>query len=82
MISMDPAFELSKYMSALKQRLSREVRQTFPDQVQKYLWGGGLWTPSFFIATTGGAPLEKIRQYVQDQGIEKPKRPYHKKAKK
>lgn len=70
LIGMDPSHELSKYISAMKQRISREVRENFPEQIERYLWGGGLWTPSFFITTTGGAPLEKIREYVAGQGNE------------
>lgn len=68
LISMDPAYELSKYVSALKQRLSREIRQTFPEETNKYLWGGGFWTTSYFIASTGGAPLDKVKEYVASQG--------------
>ena len=36
------------------------------------------WSDSYFITTTGGADIETIEKYIQDQGIEKPKRKYTK----
>ncbi|MEF2906084.1 MAG: transposase [Lachnospiraceae bacterium] len=36
------------------------------------------WSDSYFITTTGGADIETIGKYIQDQGIEKPKRKYTK----
>ncbi|RPF64436.1 transposase, partial [Helicobacter pylori] len=31
------------------------------------LWGKHLWSPSYFAGSCGGAPLEMIKQYIQDQ---------------
>ncbi|MDW9481965.1 IS200/IS605 family transposase, partial [Sinorhizobium meliloti] len=31
------------------------------------LWGGHLWSPSYFAASCGGAPLEIIKAYIEDQ---------------
>jgi DNA topoisomerase III len=31
------------------------------------LWGEHFWSPSYFAASSGGAPLELIQQYVQNQ---------------
>jgi putative transposase len=28
---------------------------------------GVLWSPSYFAASAGGAPLEKVKQYVEAQ---------------
>jgi putative transposase len=35
--------------------------------IRKKLWGGALWPPSYFAASCGGAPIEIIRQYIEQQ---------------
>jgi putative transposase len=58
-----PKLSVSKIVNALKGVSSRRYRQ-----------GGhlmpspkSLWTPSYFAASVGGAPIAVLRQYVQDQ---------------
>ncbi len=47
--------------------------------VKQYLFGDtSLWSPSYFIATTGGVTLEKIKEYVESQRTEYHKRKYEK----
>ena len=79
LISMDPKYELARYVGVLKKTLSRNVRQKYGDYLAQYLWGGSFWSDSYYIATTGGANLETIQQYIQSQG--KPKRKYVRKQK-
>jgi len=31
------------------------------------LWGNALWSPSYFAGSCGGAPIEIIRQYIEQQ---------------
>ena len=31
------------------------------------LWGDTLWSPSYFAGSCGGAPIEIIRQYIEQQ---------------
>ena len=42
------------------------LRQEFPE-LEKYYWKGGLWSPSYFIASCGGAPLDVVKQYIKNQ---------------
>ena len=35
--------------------------------IRKKLWGGALWSPSYFAGSCGGAPIEVIRQYIEQQ---------------
>jgi putative transposase len=46
---------------------SRRGRQQYPTQVQKFLWGKHFWSPSYFAASCGGAPLTTIKQYNEHQ---------------
>ena len=45
----------------LKGVSSRFLRQEFP-QLEKYYWKGGLWSPSYFVASCGGAPLDIVKK--------------------
>ena len=49
-------------------------RRDCAEELLKSLWGDALWTPSFFASSCGGAPLEILKLYVQDQQT-KPSRP-------
>ena len=37
--------------------------------IQNALWGGSLWSPSYFAGACGGAPLAVIRQYIEQQDL-------------
>jgi REP element-mobilizing transposase RayT len=43
------------------------LRKEFPELAAR---GAHLWTPSHFAASTGSAPIERLRKYVEAQ--EKP----------
>ena len=77
LVSMPPDIMPSRLIGTLKTQLSKEVRSAFKEDVQKYLWGdASFWSDSYFIATTGTASLEKIREYVDSQRTEEHKRKY------
>lgn len=79
LFELPPQAVPSKVVCSLKTQISKEVRAKFAGDVLPYLWGGKFWSESYFITTTGGASIETLERYVQSQGVEKPKRPYHKK---
>ena len=67
LISYPPKVQLTKLVNSLKGVSSRHIRnQKFPS-VQKRLWGNALWSPSYFAASCGGAPIEIIKQYIEQQ---------------
>jgi len=57
---------LSKLVNSLKGVSSRRLRVLHPDIALRY-YRGVLWTPSYFAASCGGAPLSIIRQYIETQ---------------
>mgnify|MGYP000009619389 FL=1 len=69
----------SVVVCSLKTQLSKEIRANFWDEIKDKLWNNIFWSDSYFITTTGGADIETLEKYIQDQGIEKPKRKYTKK---
>ncbi|MGW3820691.1 transposase, partial [Streptomyces sp. NPDC005046] len=46
---------------------ARRLRQEFPGHIRKYLWGEHFWSPSYFAASCGGAPLTIIKEYIENQ---------------
>jgi putative transposase len=66
LVEYPPKLSISVLVNALKGTSSRLLRTTRPDIARKY-WRGGLWSPSYFAASTGGATLETVKQYVEQQ---------------
>ena len=44
-----------------------QYKKEFP-RIKAKLWEDRFWSQSFCLITTGGAPLEVIKQYIIDQG--------------
>lgn len=64
LVSIDPQFGIHRLMKLVKGRSSRLLRQEFPVLKRKL---PTLWTNSYFVSTTGGAPLSIIKQYIEQQ---------------
>ena len=62
-----PKSELSKFINAYKSASSRLLKQEFP-QIRQKLWKEYFWSRSFCLLTTGGAPIEVVRRYIENQG--------------
>ncbi|MGX1364915.1 putative transposase [Streptomyces canus] len=56
-----------KVAISLKGVSARRLRQEFPGHIRKYLWGEHFWSPSYFAASCGGAPLAVIKEYIETQ---------------
>lgn len=66
LVEYPPKVALSTLVNSLKGVSSRRLRQQHPDIAPRY-YQGVLWSPSYFAASCGGAPLSIIRQYIEDQ---------------
>lgn len=64
LIEVDPQFGIHKAVKQIKGTTSRILRQEFPKLRSKL---PTLWTNSYFISTVGDAPLEIIKQYIENQ---------------
>jgi putative transposase len=40
------------------------LRKDFPELAAR---GAHIWTPSYFAASAGGTPIERLREYVEAQ---------------
>lgn len=66
LINYPPKIPISKLVNSLKGVSSRLLRKTLPEMASKY-WKGVLWSPSYFAASCGGAPISIIKQYIENQ---------------
>lgn len=62
-----PKTELTKFINAYKSASSRLIKRDFP-RVKQFLWKEMFWSKSFCLLTTGGAPIDLIKKYIQNQG--------------
>ena len=67
MFKAHPKTELTKFINAYKSASSRIIKKEFP-HIRKYLWQEMFWSKSFCLLTTGGAPIEVIKKYIEEQG--------------
>ncbi len=67
LVNYPPKVSVSSLVNSLKGVSSRMIRRkNYPSILQK-LWAGALWSPSYFAASCGGAPLAIIKQYIEQQ---------------
>ena len=61
-----PNSELSKFINSYKSASSRLIKKEYP-KIKDKLWKGAFWSKSFCLLTTGGAPIEVIKKYIEKQ---------------
>lgn len=62
-----PKSEISKFINAYKSASSRLLKKEYPSIRQK-LWKEKFWSQSFCLLTTGGAPIDVVKKYIESQG--------------
>jgi putative transposase len=69
LIDLHPDNNISDLVASLKSASSRILRQKYKEEIDKFYWGekAKLWHDSKCIVSCGGAPLEIVKQYVQNQ---------------
>lgn len=71
LIEVAQQFGVHKAVKSLKGYTSKILRQEFPYLRTKM---PTLWTNSYFVSTVGGAPMEVIKQYIENQKHRKDKK--------
>lgn len=67
LVHYPPKVAVSKLVNSLKGVSARRIRQEFTGRINRALMHGHLWSPSYFSASCGGAPLAIVRQYIEQQ---------------
>jgi putative transposase len=63
-VSLPPSVAVANAVKILKGTTARLLFQTFPAIRQK-LWGGALWSPSYYVGTAGSVRAETIQRYIE-----------------
>ena len=58
---------LTKLVGKLKGKSAYFIRKEHWAQVKNKLWGKHFWSPSYCAVSGGGAPLEIIKAYIEQQ---------------
>jgi putative transposase len=67
LVRVKPTHTLSRLVQLFKGRSAYILFREYPEIREHRLWGGHWWSPSYYAATVGGAPLETIKRYVESQ---------------
>ena len=81
LVNVPPKLAIANLVGKLKGKSSYFLRKEYAKELRKKLWGTHLWSPSYCVVSCGGAPLDIVRAYVENQrkppsqkGIEQAKR--------
>lgn len=68
LVGYPPKVSLSVLVNSLKGVSARRLRAAHLPEVEGALWGEHFWSPSYGAFSAGGAPLAKVRKYIEEQG--------------
>ena len=74
LLGLSPQDSIPVVMKTLKGVSARLLNQKHRDKLSKVLWGGHIWSPSYYIATTSDNVMDNIKRYIQNHGEEDAKR--------
>jgi len=63
-VSISPATSLATAVKKLKGITARKLFLEF-QELKKQLWGGALWSPSYYVGTAGNVSAKTIQKYIE-----------------
>lgn len=67
LVDMPPKVAPAVLVNSLKGVSSRLLRAQNLPEIRRKFRGDHFWSPSYFVASTGGVSLDKVRSYIQNQ---------------
>jgi putative transposase len=67
LIDINPKAQISAFANNLKTVSSRRIRQEFPERCVQFYRKPVFWKIGYFVSSTGGANLETVKRYIQNQ---------------
>jgi putative transposase len=67
MVSAHPKIALSNLIGKLKGKSSFVLRKNHWEHIKPKLWGNHFWSPSYCVLSVGGASLDVIKAYSENQ---------------
>lgn len=66
LVNYQPKHSVSTLVNSLKGVSSRVLKSRLPELAKQY-YNGKLWSPSYFAGSCGGASLDVIKKYIEEQ---------------
>jgi len=70
LVSVPPHLSVSKLVQSMKGRSSRKLMLDYRS-LKKQFWGRHLWARGYFACTTGNVTDEIIKEYIENQEVER-----------
>lgn len=67
LVNYPPKVSVSKLVNSLKGVSSRKLKLYHPELIKPAYMKNALWSPSYFAGSCGGAPIEVLKQYIEQQ---------------
>lgn len=67
LVDFHPRQSISAVAGSLKASTSRMVKKEFSVEFAKYYNKQSFWSGSYYVASAGGAPIEKLKEYIKSQ---------------
>lgn len=67
LISCSPQHSIPNLMKAIKGVSARLLMKKYGDTLRQKLWGGHLWSPSYFICTVSNRIEDQVKRYIETQ---------------
>lgn len=67
LVNYPPKVSISKLVNSLKGVSSRQLKLYHPELIKPAYMKNALWSPSYFAGSVGGAPIEILKQYIEQQ---------------
>jgi len=74
LVSCPPKLAVSNLVQKLKGKSAYFLRKELGEQIKRKLWGNHFWSPSYCVVSCGGAPLEIVQKYIEEQRRSPPKK--------
>lgn len=67
LVDFHPRHSISAVAGSLKAATSRMVKKEFPTEFALMYSKQSFWSGSYYVASSGGAPIEKLKEYIKNQ---------------
>ena len=67
LLSLPPQQAPSRAVCSIKTVTSRMLRKEFGDYLSKFYWKDSFWSDSYLVLTVGGATIDIVKSYIEDQ---------------
>lgn len=68
LLDFHPKNSISTVAGCLKSSTARVMKKDFSEQVTKFYKDKvSFWSKSYYVASSGGAPIEKLKEYIKNQ---------------